>query len=105
MLINYSCYKKITILTGLSVLLCFIPPASDSNGKQQIPNMEKFDKTALKERLTPLQYHVTQEAGTERPYTGKYTKFYEKGMYVCVVCHQELFSSDHKYDSGCGWPG
>ncbi|CAO1414802.1 unnamed protein product [Diamesa serratosioi] len=66
--------------------------------------MENFDKTTLKERLTPLQYHVTQEAGTERPYTGKYTKFYEKGMYVCVVCHQELFSSDHKYDSGCGWP-
>jgi methionine-R-sulfoxide reductase len=64
---------------------------------------EEFKKD-LKERLTPLQYHVTQEAGTERPYTGKYNKFYEQGTYVCVVCKQELFSSDTKYDSGCGWP-
>lgn len=61
-------------------------------------------KKDLKERLTPLQYHVTQEAGTERPYSGKYNKFYEQGTYVCVVCKQELFSSDTKFDSGCGWP-
>jgi len=65
----------------------------------------EFDKEKLKERLTPLQYHVTQEAGTERAGTGKYNKFYEEGTYVCVVCHQELFHSDTKYDSGCGWPG
>lgn len=39
-----------------------------------------------------------------RPYTGCYNKFYEKGTYTCVVCEQELFSSDTKYDSGCGWP-
>lgn len=61
-------------------------------------------KKGLKEKLTPLQYHVTQEAGTERPYTGKYNKFYEQGTYVCVVCKQELFSSETKFDSGCGWP-
>jgi peptide-methionine (R)-S-oxide reductase len=66
--------------------------------------MEEFGKEKLKERLTPIQYHVTQEAGTERPFTGKYNKFYEKGTYVCVVCQQDLFSSDTKYDSGCGWP-
>ncbi|XP_013167261.1 PREDICTED: methionine-R-sulfoxide reductase B1 isoform X3 [Papilio xuthus] len=62
------------------------------------------DKESLKKRLTPLQYHVTQEAGTERPFTGCFNKFYEEGMYVCVVCRQELFSSKTKYDSGCGWP-
>ncbi|XP_058117098.1 methionine-R-sulfoxide reductase B1 isoform X2 [Anopheles coustani] len=62
------------------------------------------NKEELVAKLTPLQYHVTQEAGTERPFTGKYNKFYEKGTYVCVVCSQELFSSDTKYDSGCGWP-
>uniref|UniRef100_A0A182N671 Peptide methionine sulfoxide reductase B1, chloroplastic n=1 Tax=Anopheles dirus TaxID=7168 RepID=A0A182N671_9DIPT len=64
--------------------------------------MEK--KEELMAKLTPLQYHVTQEAGTERPFTGKYNKFYEKGTYICVVCSQELFSSETKYDSGCGWP-
>ncbi|XP_053601372.1 methionine-R-sulfoxide reductase B1 isoform X3 [Plodia interpunctella] len=62
------------------------------------------DKEALKKRLTPLQYHVTQEAGTERPFTGCFNKFYEEGMYVCVVCRQELFTSKSKFDSGCGWP-
>ncbi|XP_022823553.1 methionine-R-sulfoxide reductase B1 isoform X3 [Spodoptera litura] len=62
------------------------------------------DKESLKKRLTPLQYHVTQEAGTERPYTGCYNKFYEEGMYCCVVCRQDLFTSKTKFDSGCGWP-
>lgn len=66
--------------------------------------MSVENKAELVAKLTPLQYHVTQEAGTERPFTGKYNKFYEKGTYICVVCSQELFSSDTKYDSGCGWP-
>ncbi|CAF4882377.1 unnamed protein product [Pieris macdunnoughi] len=62
------------------------------------------DKESIKKRLTPLQYHVTQERGTERPYTGCYNKFYEEGLYVCIVCRQDLFTSKSKYDSGCGWP-
>ncbi|XP_031626035.1 methionine-R-sulfoxide reductase B1 isoform X2 [Contarinia nasturtii] len=61
-------------------------------------------KEALRQRLTPIQYQVTQEAGTERPFTGKYNKFYETGVYQCIVCHEDLFNSDTKYDSGCGWP-
>ncbi|XP_052889424.1 methionine-R-sulfoxide reductase B1 isoform X2 [Anopheles moucheti] len=77
--------------------------SSDKTDPHQTPlTMEK--KEELVAKLTPLQYHVTQEAGTERPFTGKYNKFYEKGTYICVVCSQELFSSDTKYDSGCGWP-
>nr|XP_014088738.1 methionine-R-sulfoxide reductase B1 isoform X8 [Bactrocera oleae]XP_036233161.1 methionine-R-sulfoxide reductase B1 isoform X8 [Bactrocera oleae]XP_036233163.1 methionine-R-sulfoxide reductase B1 isoform X8 [Bactrocera oleae]XP_036233164.1 methionine-R-sulfoxide reductase B1 isoform X8 [Bactrocera oleae]XP_036233165.1 methionine-R-sulfoxide reductase B1 isoform X8 [Bactrocera oleae] len=62
------------------------------------------NKEELKKRLTPLQYQVTQEAATERPFTGCYNKHYEKGVYRCIVCQQDLFSSDRKYDSGCGWP-
>uniref|UniRef100_A0A0K8TC60 Peptide-methionine (R)-S-oxide reductase n=2 Tax=Lygus hesperus TaxID=30085 RepID=A0A0K8TC60_LYGHE len=62
------------------------------------------NKEDLKKKLTPLQYHVTQEKGTERPHTGEYDKFFEEGMYSCVVCGQELFSSKTKFDSGCGWP-
>lgn len=58
----------------------------------------------LKKRLTPEQYHVTQEKGTEPSFTGKYWDNHENGMYTCVVCGTELFASDYKYDSGSGWP-
>ncbi|CAH0557057.1 unnamed protein product [Brassicogethes aeneus] len=65
---------------------------------------DKVDKANLKSRLTPIQYQVTQEKGTERPFTGCYNKTYDPGTYVCIVCEQPLFSSDTKYDSACGWP-
>ncbi|HEU4619532.1 MAG TPA: peptide-methionine (R)-S-oxide reductase MsrB [Gammaproteobacteria bacterium] len=58
----------------------------------------------LARRLTPEQYHVTQEAGTERPFTGKYYANKASGEYLCVVCGNRLFESDVKYDSGSGWP-
>lgn len=64
----------------------------------------KFDKTELKERLDPIEYQVTQENGTERPFTNKYYKNYDKGIYTCIVCEIELFNSDTKYESGSGWP-
>lgn len=58
----------------------------------------------LREQLTDEQYHVTQNAGTERAFTGVYWDCKDDGVYRCVVCETELFSSDHKYDSGSGWP-
>ena len=64
----------------------------------------KFDKIDLQERLTPLQYRVTQEAGTERAFSGEYWDTKDPGTYQCVVCDTPLFSSDTKYDSGSGWP-
>ena len=57
-----------------------------------------------KKKLTPEQYHVLREKGTEMAFTGKYHKNKEKGMYVCAGCGAELFSSDTKFDSGTGWP-
>jgi peptide-methionine (R)-S-oxide reductase len=54
--------------------------------------------------LTPAQYHVTREHGTEAPFTGPYLNEKRKGMYVCVSCGNPLFKSDTKYDSGSGWP-
>ncbi|HSD13300.1 MAG TPA: peptide-methionine (R)-S-oxide reductase MsrB [Flavobacterium sp.] len=57
-----------------------------------------------KAKLTPEQYEVLREKGTERPFTGKYWKHFEKGIYVCAACQNPLFTSDAKFDSDCGWP-
>jgi methionine-R-sulfoxide reductase len=58
----------------------------------------------LRERLTPEQYHVTQEAGTERAFTGVYWDEHDDGVYRCVVCDSPLFTSGTKFESGTGWP-
>jgi peptide-methionine (R)-S-oxide reductase len=58
----------------------------------------------LREQLTEEQYHVTQEAGTERAFTGKYWDHKGDGIYRCVVCDTPLFDSDTKFESGSGWP-
>ena len=55
-------------------------------------------------RLTPEQYRVTQESGTERPFTGAYDKHFEPGLYVDIVSGEPLFASSSKFNSGCGWP-
>lgn len=57
-----------------------------------------------REQLTPEQYRIVRQKGTERAFTGKYDHFFENGMYACVACKTPLFSSDTKYNSGCGWP-
>lgn len=57
-----------------------------------------------KEELTAEEYHVLREKGTERPFTGKYYKSKESGIYRCAACRNELFSSETKYESGSGWP-
>jgi len=57
-----------------------------------------------KDKLTSFQYYVTREKGTERAFTGEYWNFFEKGIYSCVCCGAELFESDSKFASSCGWP-
>ena len=68
--------------------------------------MEKIDKPdeEWRKQLTPEQYRVMREKGTERPFTGDYYKTLDKGTYVCAACGNPLFSSDTKFDSGTGWP-
>lgn len=64
----------------------------------------KESKSDLKKRLTPEQYTVTQENGTERPFSSEYDQFADDGIYVDIVSGEPLFSSKDKYDAGCGWP-
>ena len=68
--------------------------------------MEKIKKSEneWKEKLTPEQYHITREKGTERAFTGKYYDHHEEGTYKCSCCGTPLFSSDTKFESGSGWP-
>jgi peptide-methionine (R)-S-oxide reductase len=58
----------------------------------------------VRKKLTPEQYHILREKGTEAPFTGKYLHNKESGMYTCAVCGAELFPSDTKFDSNSGWP-
>lgn len=65
--------------------------------------MRKTDKE-WREQLTPDQYRIAREKGTEPAFTGEYWDCHEKGLYRCVCCGAELFRSEHKFDSGSGWP-
>lgn len=67
-------------------------------------NDKKPSKEELKKILSPEQYEICINKGTEPPFSGKYHNSKEKGKYKCVCCGQELFSSNTKYDSGTGWP-
>jgi len=68
--------------------------------------MDKVEKSKKEWQacLTPAEYQILREKGTERAFTGKYYNHKEKGVYVCAGCENKLFSSDTKYDSGSGWP-
>lgn len=92
---------KILSIISLSVTLLAgcMPTAAENEGAAM--NNSKED---LKSRLTPEQYRITQLNGTERPFTGKYDKHFEPGIYVDIVSGDPLFSSLDKFDSGCGWP-
>lgn len=110
-----------TILAGLTMLTACSRTASDPAPPSPTPsahteaptpmptddpNSERVTKAPEEWRkvLTPMQYHVTREAGTERAFTGEYWDTKVEGTYLCICCGQPLFNSDTKFDSGCGWP-
>ena len=80
-------------------------PAAEA-GKVQPMSGETIVKSdeEWKKELTPEQYHILRQKGTERAFTGKYTDHTEKGIYSCAGCGQELFESETKFGSHCGWP-
>ncbi|HAV81604.1 MAG TPA: hypothetical protein DCX55_12910, partial [Erythrobacter sp.] len=69
-----------------------------------LPDQQELTDAEWREKLSPEQYQVLRQAGTERAFTGKYDKHYDEGEYYCAGCGQKLFESDDKYNSGCGWP-
>jgi peptide-methionine (R)-S-oxide reductase len=79
---------------------------ADSTKSQESAMQDRVVKSneEWKKKLTQEEYDVTRCGGTEAPFTGKYWNNHEKGMYVCIGCGAELFSSDTKYESGTGWP-
>lgn len=79
---------------------------TDTGKREGVVRVEKVTMTDAqwRQKLTPEQYEITRQAGTERAYTGKYWKNHEHGLYRCICCANALFSSDTKFESGTGWP-
>jgi peptide-methionine (R)-S-oxide reductase len=96
----------------LLITFNFLSCSSNSQNENSTTNKpkstmsEKVEKTEeeWKKVLSPQQYEVLRQKGTEAPFSGKYYLNKEKGVYVCAACGAELFRSDAKFDSGCGWP-
>jgi len=97
--------RTFVITLGLTLAIAGMPPAGGADAAKQ-DKVEKITKTddEWKKLLTPEQYRVLREEGTEIAFTGKYWDNHAAGTYVCAACGLELFSSDTKFDSGTGWP-
>ena len=92
--------RKTTVL--LTILTAALAAGAMDEDKQMTSKVVKTD-AEWKEELTDMQYYVTRQKGTERPYTGEYWDNKDVGIYSCVCCGADLFLSDTKFDSGCGW--
>jgi peptide-methionine (R)-S-oxide reductase len=101
--------KNIRIVTSLATLLLIagnplVGQVKKGSKENQTSRFMKKSDAEWKQVLTPMQYHITREKGTERPFTGKYWNYFEKGSYQCVACKSILFASAAKFESSCGWP-
>ncbi|HWY09767.1 MAG TPA: peptide-methionine (R)-S-oxide reductase MsrB [Bacteroidia bacterium] len=100
---------KLTLITFASLIMlsCTSQTTTNSPAKSTPKVMDtNYNKTDAewKKTLTEEQYYVLREKGTDRPFTGKYTMTFEKGIYKCAACGYELFKDDQKFESHCGWP-
>ncbi len=93
---------KYLILIILTQALSF--NLSYSQSETQKDSLMNKSNEEWKVLLTPVQFHILREKGTERPFTGEFEDHFEKGKYYCAACNNYLFDSEKKYHSGCGWP-
>ena len=91
------------VLSAWAMESCRIYPVAEPNLPKTEIVMDITEKE-WKQRLTPLQYHILREKGTERPHTGKYNLHFKDGIYNCAACGNPIFTSDAKFKSSCGWP-
>jgi peptide-methionine (R)-S-oxide reductase len=102
--------KKIyvVVFVGLMFPACAQQPDNENNNKKSNVAMDTFEIKKSDEEwrklLSPVQFNILREKGTERPFTGEYDDLFEEGTYSCAACGTELFKSKSKYNSGCGWP-
>ena len=103
--------RKVTLILSLTLAVFYscnsqVKQGTNSKNTNTMDTTQKVVKTEeeWKKILTPEQYAVLREKGTDRPFAGKYYLNTEKGMYICAACGNELFSSDMKFESSCGWP-
>src|ERR1041385_3463178 len=94
---------KLLLLPLLAIVLVEFDDAGQRKGVIHVDKVIKTEEE-WRRQLTPEQFEVTRKHGTERAFTGKYWNSHVKGVYECVCCGQELFSSDTKFESGTGWP-
>ena len=95
--------KKLAITLVLLLMINCTTKAQNTSEEKKSYKVEKT-QTEWKKLLSPIQYNVLREAGTERAFTSELNKNYKKGTYVCAACSTKLYKSDHKFDSGSGWP-
>lgn len=95
--------KKIASTLILILMISCVGNAQNSSKEKKTYKVEKSE-TEWKKLLSPIQFSVLREAGTERAFSSDFNKNYKKGTYVCAACKTALYKSIHKYDSGSGWP-
>lgn len=105
LLVSLTITAALTACDSKTVGSAAIPePSTMPANTPPVTNPETLTDADWKKILTPEQYAVLREKATDRAFTGKYDEFFQPGTYSCAACGQELFSSDTKFNSGCGWP-